>query len=511
MKTLIYILPVILLVSCSMDKFEEFSVKETQSTNTAPIASETLRASDDGLSILTYNMVMIPVDGDFNSAERAKRFAQADFIDNYDVIVFQELIDKKPVELLLQKLQSKFPYQTKVMGGDKSGWDKTLGAYYPFASKIFLTGGVAIVSKYPITQKVQYVFSNATGWDYSANKGFVHARIEKAGQVHNVLGTHLNATHAKGLPYETKRKQQIKEMKKYIDKLPKNEMVVMAGDFNIIKGTEEYANMLKALDVSEPNYIGLDYTFVKENQISAYRYSDFSPEYLDYILVSNNHLQPENWYNVAFAPVFEKSIFSAAGHSFYDISDHYPVGAFVRANKNYEKKDTHYRKYDNVRFRHLETKKLIRMKEINGAPTNMLVVDQMNPTTYSTFNILSQNADGDYNNVKSDEYVNIESSVRRYKYWKPNKMEDSKTAVRNDFSKNLKLIIIDAQQQIIPNKPLETGDLVVFRDVDENNNEAYLTRMQGTSTLRLYDSRITNECIFRVELNPESQKTWEFE
>ena len=509
MKTLIFILTTVLFFSCNVDNLVPIGTNESRVQQETYSVSESLSPSDDGISVLTYNLAMLPVDGDFSSLERAEKIAEANFLDAYDVIVFQELIDEKPTQALLKALEAKFPYQTKVIGKDKSDWDKTFGAYYSYFSKLFLAGGVAIVSKYPFTEKKQHVFSNATGWDYAANKGFAHVKIDKKGVSYNVLGTHLNATHAKGLDYAGKRKLELREIKNYISNLPENEMVIIAGDFNILKGSTEYAEMLRILEVNEPRYIGIDYTFVQENQIAAYRYGNFVPEYLDYVFVSKNHLQPSNWYNLAFAPVFEELIFSSkGGFSFFDVSDHYPVGASIALSKEHVRKDGHYREYDNVTFMHLESKKRVSALGVNGEPVNMLVANQMNPRNFYTFNILAHNTRR-YNDVKSGGLINIELSERRFKFWTPSESKTARPLVKNKFSRNLKLIILDENQNPITNdRFLENGDLVVFRDVDKNNQELFITRMKDTGTLRLFNSEITKESIFKVELNSNPQKKW---
>ena len=492
---------------------------ETNPSNETP----ELDNNPEGLSILTYNLMMLPVDGDFNSMERAKRFPNLDFVKDYDVIIFQELVDTAPSQALLEELSKTHPYSTAVMGGASSDWDETDDLTSPLFSKLFLKGGIAIVSKHSIEAKKQHIFKNATAWDYAANKGFVHVKIKKGGTSYNVIGTHLNSSHSwnimsprdwlssltsyfqcsgdKDLPYRNVRTAQLGQIKEYTDKLPKDEMVIVAGDFNIEKGSEEYCQMLKSLEVEEPKYLGVAYTYNIQNQLLAYRARDSKSQYLDYVLVSEKHLQPLKWHNLAFNPVFDKEIYSSSGFSFYDISDHYPVGGFVGAKKTSFEQAPHDRMYDNMKFKHIKTNKFIRMQEKFGKPTSSLIADKFDPRNYSFFNVFADNTDGDYNQIVSGANIKIECSNLRYHFWKPNEMDSNRELCRNDYPKNLKLLIVDRSRKIIDKKKLEAGDLVVFSMKDTNGKEKYLSLVEKTEDVRLASDRISDNCLFKIKLN----------
>lgn len=58
-------------------------------------------------------------------------------------------------------MKKEYPNQTAVLGRSSgSEWDKTLGNY---SSSTPEDGGVAIVSKWPIAEKIQYVFAKDAG------------------------------------------------------------------------------------------------------------------------------------------------------------------------------------------------------------------------------------------------------------------------------------------------------------------------------------------------------------
>ncbi|KAK3827579.1 MAG: hlb protein [Benniella sp.] len=66
-----------------------------------------------------------------------------------------------PCRILREGLKSQYPYQTPTLGHKTSELEN---------------GGVVIMSKWPIRQKHQFVFSGGCGTDRFANKGFVYAR-----------------------------------------------------------------------------------------------------------------------------------------------------------------------------------------------------------------------------------------------------------------------------------------------------------------------------------------------
>ncbi|EPR63489.1 endonuclease/exonuclease/phosphatase family protein [Toxoplasma gondii RUB] len=54
-------------------------------------------------------------------------------------------------------------------------------------------GGVAIISKWPILERHAYIYYRGALPDCLENKGAILARIEKAGKIYNVVGTHLQS------------------------------------------------------------------------------------------------------------------------------------------------------------------------------------------------------------------------------------------------------------------------------------------------------------------------------
>lgn len=89
--------------------------------------------------------------------------------------------------------------------------------------------------------------------DNDSNKGFVYTKIEKNGKNVHVIGTHTQSEDSRcGAGHDRKiRAEQMKEISDFVKKknIPKDETVYIGGDLNVNKGTEEFKDMLKNLNV----------------------------------------------------------------------------------------------------------------------------------------------------------------------------------------------------------------------------------------------------------------------
>ena len=61
----------------------------------------------------------------------------------------------KSINRLLTNLQSQYPYQTPIVGKGTDGWQKTSGTYRKVKP---VSGGVGIVSKWPIVEQEQHIY-----------------------------------------------------------------------------------------------------------------------------------------------------------------------------------------------------------------------------------------------------------------------------------------------------------------------------------------------------------------
>ncbi|BDD07771.1 sphingomyelinase C 2 [Fulvitalea axinellae] len=492
----------IMLASCEskLDDLEgEFSGQETALRNASHNRPE-------GISVLSHNLFLLPVDGYWNNYERVERMAEADYLKGYDVVVFQEVIHNGPVDRLLEKLKKEYPYQTPVMGRGKSGWDATLGAY---SSVTFEDGGVVILSKWPIEVKKQYVYKEAVEYDYMANKGFAYAQVNKKGERYHIIGTHMQATHTGGWEkYAPVRAAQLKEMRSFMDGLPKDEMVLMAGDFNVIRESAEYPAMLDILGAGDPQFVGKEHSFdVIENQIIAKRYDGTTPEYLDYVLYSKNHKVPPFWQNLCFDPVMPKQV-HAMGTSFFEYSDHYPVAGFMYAPANAPKASLRYREFDHVSFEHLKTGKYVTSRT-DGDWDDYLKIGPSSPAKEALYNVIAK-GNGDYNDIANGTLVTVEPSYKRHFKWN----EYANTGIypkKGSAMMNLALKVIKSDDGDI-NNGVQEGDVVAFVVDHAVGPTRYISpwpeQDRWKDYMFLWDERLTDNAFFVIHLNPDSREDW---
>ncbi|KRC62041.1 sphingomyelin phosphodiesterase [Agromyces sp. Root81] len=299
-----------------------------ETTESAPAGS----ASVPPLDVLSYNVFLMSkhLYPNWGQDHRAEAIAAADFFQGHDVVVLQEAFDNGASDLLASRASAAYPYQTPVVGRSMSGWDATGGNYSAATPE---DGGVALYSTWPIIRQEQWVFKEACGADWFANKGFVYAELDVDGLRTHVIGTHLQSTDpgcSTGQP-ATVRAAQLQTITRFIDSknIPADEPVVIAGDLNVDSRSSEYPSLLaNAVVAPATERTGWPYSFdTAENSIAAYRYPTDPREDLDYILYRADHARPAEYTNevrrAETAPWTVTSWFT--DYTYDDLSDHYPV------------------------------------------------------------------------------------------------------------------------------------------------------------------------------------------
>lgn len=384
---------------------------------TEPVESTGLAYADD-FRLLAYNVYMLPeLLANWNHEGRAQLIAQSDVVKGHDAILLQELFDNNPAATVLNGLKAEYPHQTPVMGRSKSGWDATLGAYADLSPE---DGGVAIVSRWPITEKIQYVYKQACGADYLSNKGFVYAKVDKNGAAYHLISTHAQAEDGACDDPAAVRKSQFTEMQNFIagHNIPADEVVFMGGDFNVIKGSQEYPDLIETLQVSEPDaFAGFSTSWDPEsNGIAAYNYPDLPSEYLDYIFVSRNHAQPTHWHNQSLDATSSHS-WSVGNYKYQELSDHYPIAAFSYADANTRTES--YRAvnnpYQGVQFQNKANGKFV---SINSNDTDGWLTVKSNASDPATV----MNLDNWYPKnrafcIRNDDWIQVQGAQREGSYW----------------------------------------------------------------------------------------------
>ncbi|MFI9786442.1 sphingomyelin phosphodiesterase [Kitasatospora sp. NPDC051984] len=284
------------------------------------------------LNVLTYNTFLMSTNlyPNWGQAYRAQAIAGADFFQGHDVVVLQEAFDNATSDALVSKASAAYPYHTPVVGRSTSGWDATSGSY---SSTTPEDGGVALLSKWPILRKEQYVFKDACGSDWWSNKGFVYAQINVNGQRTHVVGTHLQSTDSgcsSGQAADIRGKQ-LRAMKAFLDakQIPASEPIVVAGDLNIDSHGSEYPALLSNGGLAPASTRdGWANSFdTVDNSIAAYRYPGEPKEDLDYVLYRADHARPAQYTNTVHRFHSAPWTVSSWGtsYTYTDLSDHYPL------------------------------------------------------------------------------------------------------------------------------------------------------------------------------------------
>ena len=124
-----------------------------------------------------------------------------------------------------------------------------------------------IASRYPIESVSKLIYDDYSCTDRFADKGAIYAKIQKSEQTVHVFGTHLQASyfHSKsgtllkscrdtldddGINFENVREKQLHQLATFIkaQEIPTNELIVLAGDMNIPRSSQEFLQMNKVLN-----------------------------------------------------------------------------------------------------------------------------------------------------------------------------------------------------------------------------------------------------------------------
>ncbi|EMO24862.1 putative sphingomyelin phosphodiesterase [Leptospira interrogans serovar Bataviae str. HAI135] len=239
------------------------SAERMGSTKSDPTNNDEL-----SVKILNYNLNM-PSTKYFTTKhwgqeERAKLLLNSQHIQQQDVIVLEGVVNENSQKILSDGLRYQYPYQTSVLGAGRENWNNTLGGNFFGTSWLRDNGGIMILSKWPIEEKIQYIYENGMGRSYFPQpvQGFLYVKLNKHGQPIHVIGARVisgNSSTLSHLPAKDIRKAQYSEIKNFINMkdISKNEMVFIVGNFGTEKGSNEYKEMLSILRVNEPHYVGI--------------------------------------------------------------------------------------------------------------------------------------------------------------------------------------------------------------------------------------------------------------
>ncbi|MER5394741.1 sphingomyelin phosphodiesterase [Saccharopolyspora sp. NPDC002686] len=285
----------------------------------------------DGPRIASYNVFMLPrsLYPNWGQLQRADLIASEGVLSGQDVVVVQEAFDNEASQRLLANLAEDYPNQTPVLGRSRDGWDATLGSYSDTRPE---DGGVAVLSRWPVAERIQYVFPPGCGADAASNKGFAYTRIDSpSGPVH-VIGTHLQADDpACGDRAPGVRADQLGEIAQFVrDKaIPAAEPVVVAGDLNVDASAGEFTSALATLGAAAPQTTGHPYSYdPATNSVAADQAPGAPGQLLDHVLPLTGH-GSQQWVDETRAVHSPEWSVTSWGqtYTYTDFSDHYPVFA----------------------------------------------------------------------------------------------------------------------------------------------------------------------------------------
>ncbi|PAA47591.1 hypothetical protein BOX15_Mlig027641g1 [Macrostomum lignano] len=259
----------------------------------AKTLSKRLDSTDAGrLTIVSYNVFARPYlvshDGQRERTCRIPRALLAE-VPGADAIVFQEafqpgcLADSSDTFSLRGLLRSYgFNYSTRTVGVRRWG--------------LRINGGVFVASRWPILQQAQAVYLNAHpgSADSLANKGVVHAKIDKLGSAFHLFGTHLQAED--GPEFDAYREKQADELHRFAQsrQISPNEPVIFAGDFNadLLANRGHVSRLLQRLNARLPRLRGPLRSTYDPRQNDVVEPGITVRQWLDYVFVSREHKQP---------------------------------------------------------------------------------------------------------------------------------------------------------------------------------------------------------------------------
>ncbi len=223
------------------------------------------------LNVLTWNVQMLPrMIVQKRQLERAEWIIEELKKTDVDIVVLQELFDKKATPKVKKGLRSVFPYQ--------------IG---PHNKKITFkqSTGVLVLSKIPIKYKNHIYFNDKKGIDYFANKGCVLIEGIKDGKTFQIAGTHLQAGGRK--QDQKARFFQIKQIFSQILKpfRKKNVPIILVGDLNTQrKNKPAFRQMLETLQIKDAPPINENRSFTYDT-LNYWNKDYQSCSQLDYVLI----------------------------------------------------------------------------------------------------------------------------------------------------------------------------------------------------------------------------------
>jgi endonuclease/exonuclease/phosphatase family metal-dependent hydrolase len=313
----------------------------------APLMLAVQKSDPDQFQILTFNVFQRPFivshDGQYIRTCHIPRTI-VNTLPELDVVVFQEaFLGGCNKEMSMRETMSYygFPYNTPTVGALTHERD--------YVSKTFTVtnGGVFLVSRWEILEHQSFVYTNFTFMtaDHVARKGVMYAKIRKGNDtIYHVFTTHMQAQD--GPQEDDTRLKQAGEFSDFIKQMniPAEERIIIAGDFNADRwnNSGHVEKIRETLQSTIPPTRGsMDATY--DPRINDVVEPGATPQWIDYVMYSNEHRQPREAYMegiylhtetpiryCSHAPLYPfyvppYSSFCFGVHTTRYLSDHFPV------------------------------------------------------------------------------------------------------------------------------------------------------------------------------------------
>jgi len=308
------------------------------------------------ITLMSYNVMLVPrlLVFERDQITRAHLLTKAKFLRSSDILCLQEVFQPKPTQILLNSLAETYPYSTPILGNeeDEHYWDETWNREIGRSSLKFVSGGLTILSKWPIIHAAQYFYRHSCSGHTFVRNGFIYARIlysKKEIPIH-VIGTHLQPSNHRGCYLSSEnevREKQMNELTGFIDErnISKNELLFILGDFNVDKyNVEQYETMIDILRVKEQYLYSSSIPCTWDSSFNAMTNSNHQEnQLLDYIFIHKDHtLNNSIWYNLIIDRMASEQwhlfgrnrmFYNTRNIPLMELSDHYPVVGFFNLSQ----------------------------------------------------------------------------------------------------------------------------------------------------------------------------------
>lgn len=263
------------------------------------------------LKVLTWNIQMlpaIPTIAKLNKGQAMRAPWIIDFLNkqDYDIVVLQEVIDKKMTQLLKDGLKDSYPHQVSV--NSKRGVTGCVG-------------GILFVSRIPLKYVDHIVYKNISGVDAMAEKGCVLVEAEHEGLRFHIAGTHLQAGDDKVRDAEVPEIEDGILAKHRASGVP----IILLGDMNIGVDEPAFEMLLKTtkttafpLDDPDPTTTSPRNSWHKPNKRGRH---------IDHVL-----LDPQGTQTTILRQTVQRARQEHEG-KMIDLADHYGVVAEIKLAK----------------------------------------------------------------------------------------------------------------------------------------------------------------------------------